>query len=817
MKRPFLHIFIFYIVGIIFYSKFNIDIELVKLTLLISIFLLVMTFIFKTKANLYKYVSLVSLFLIGIIVTANSIQKNQISKLYNENVNSVGVIKEVLSKEEGYEKYILDLEKIKHKGKVYVIDEKITYNIYGSTDIEAGDRIIGELSIKEPNRNTNPKLFNYRLHLQSKNIFATASSKDYNVKVLNRDNLNLVEKVSIKVKKDIVRSLDTSLKPENSNILKSIILGDDSFLDEDYIKNFRKLGLSHILAVSGLHIGVIFGTIIFILDLFKIHRRNSMMISIAIIWFYACLIGFPPSVLRSSLMFSFLTIGNLSFSRYDSVNTVSLSGFLMLLYRPLWIFSVGFQLSFTATFAILIFMPQMNRIIKIKNKSLKSALVIILTAQLGVLPISLYYFNEMQTLSIISNLIVAPVLTVGIIIGFLIVLSSAISIKISILIGVLGNFILNIVNTMTIFLSKMTSLNIWTSSPSLIEIFFYYLAIFILLEIIDIKKMNKNIQNFLYLNFAIIIIYSCVLQLNQETISVEFIDVGQGDSCLVRLKDKNLLVDTGGNAFGNFDIGENILLPYLRKTGVKTIDGVFISHFHADHCKGLLPLFGEIDLKNIFIGYKSPEEPLYQDIMSAAKEYDVKVNLIKKGDILKLDSNNYIEVLEPLDDEMKYSGENDNSLVFILSVYSREILFTGDIEDKGEDRLIDASKKRNIDILKVPHHGSKTSSKREFIKHFNPKIAVIQLGKNSFGHPNEDVLNRYYENNTKILRNDHLGLITAIITKDKMSLEGYLKNKQTFLDYIMQNKHIMIYLIYGCVILIQILLIEVEEWDIEKF
>ena len=804
MKRPFLHIFIFYVLGILFHHKFNINIATIKLILLINIFLIVVFFVMQKNKKTIKHMILLSVFLMSIMITENSIDKSQLSKLYDKEVNASGIVKEEISKDEGYEKYVLYLEKIKHKGKTYDIGEKLIYNVYGDTEIDIGDRIVADITIKQVNKNTNPKLFNYKLYLQSNGVFATGSSKEHNIRIVSRGNLNKEEKISIKVKANIELALDRSLKADNSDLLKSIILGDSSFIDEDYINNFRKLGLSHILAVSGLHIGIIFGTIIYLLDLFKIHRRNTMIIATIVIWIYAALIGFPSSVVRASLMLSFLTIGNLSFNRCDSINTLSFAGFLMLLYRPLWIFSVGFQLSFIATFSILILMPNMKQIIKIKNKKLKSAIVLILTAQLGVLPISLYYFNELQTLFLLSNLILTPILTLGLIIGFFIVLASAITIKFSILIGVLGNFILDISNFITQALSKATNLNIWTNSPSYIEIVFYYFAIMILLQIIDIKKMNKNIQRMMYLNFAIIVIYSSILQLNDEMIKVEFIDVGQGDSCLIRLKDKNLLIDTGGNVFGKFDIGENILLPYLRKTGVKAIDGVFISHFDADHCKGLLSLFGEIDLKNIFIGYKSPENPLYNEIIRASKEHDVKIIIVNKGDILKLDSNNNIQVLEPSKNKTSYEGENDNSLILNANLYNREILFTGDIETNGEDRLIKNSKRRNVDILKVPHHGSKTSSKQELINHFDPKTAIVQVGKNNFGHPDQDVLERYYKNGTEVYRNDKLGLITISITKEKIAIEGYLNEKQNFIDYIMDNKYIMIYVFYSSVILLMI-------------
>ena len=813
MKRPFLHIFILYAIGIIFFTKFQLNIDLVKILLTLCVGFVVMILILKQNNDYIKYLILATVFFISIININHKTQKHKLPSFYGEKIKAVGIVKEVVSKEKEYEKYILKIDKAKYNDDVYTIDEKLILAIYENTDIELGDQILTDIEIKEPNINTNPLLFNYKLYLESKNIFATSSTKAANIKILSKDNLSHFERLSIKTRTKISIVLDKSLSKDNSNIIKSIILGDDSFLSEDYVSNFRKLGLSHILAVSGLHIGIIFAFLIYILDLLKVHRKFSMIIAMAIIWTYACLIGLPASVLRASIMFSFLTIGKLSYKRYDSLNILSFAGLTLLIFRPSWIFSVGFQLSFIATFTILIFLPYINKIVNIKNKKIKTALTVVLTAQIGVLPISIYYFNEFQTLSLLSNLILAPILTMGIVLGFLIILASFISIKLSIIIGFIGNIVLNISNTITNILVKFTSLNIWIKSPSYIEIVFYYISVFILLRIIDIRKMEKRLQSCLYVNFLISIIISLFMQLNQEEITLEFIDVGQGDACLVRLRDKNILIDTGGSIFGNFDIGENILLPYLRKTGVKTLDAVFLSHFHADHVKGLLPLFGNINIENIFIGYESSENPLYEEIIKSSKERNITLNLVTIKNRLKLDQTSSIEVLHPPRDIRRYDGENDKSLVFILNIYDRKVLFTGDIEEKSEDYIVNNSDKRKVDIIKVPHHGSKTSSKQELIEHFNPKVAIIQLGKNNFGHPSEDVLKRYSDNKTKVLRNDISGLIKVEVTKEKMSFESYLKNKDTFSEYIALNPNIILYIAYSGTILLLVLKYKQVETD----
>lgn len=797
MKRPFLYIFIFYALGIIFTNLFKINISSVKLLLLLNLLIGVIVLIFKQRTYHIKVIVLILLFLIGILATNHNLEKGKLPAFFDKKVRAIGIIKEVTSQDDLYEKYILHIEKIKYNEKTFKIGEKIIFNIYDQANLQVGDKIITDIDINEPNRNTNPKLFNYKLHLKSKNIFATAStSNKSNIKIMTRDNLSSFDKLSIKVKEQIIKSLDKSLNPENSNMIKSIILGDEGFLSKDNINSFRKLGISHILAVSGLHIGIIFGFIIYILDLLKIHKKTSMMIAILIIWTYAGLIGFPPSVIRAGFMFSFLALGKIIHCRYDSLNILTLAGFLMLIYRPMWLMSVGFQLSFIATFTILLFLKPMGNIINIKNKKLKSAVVIILTAQIGLLPISLYYFNEFQVLSILSNLLIAPILTLGIVIGFLIIGVSIVSINLGVFIGIFGNLTLNLSSVIVSIFDKFTKINIPMKSPMAIEIIFYYLALFIVFKIIDPGKINKSLKKFLYINFLIILIYSLLVQSNDRNVSVEFIDVGQGDSCLVRYRGKSILIDTGGNMFGNFDIGENILLPYLRKTGVRAIDGVFLSHFHADHVKGLMPLFGELKIKNIFIGYKSPENELYKDIIKSSNKYKIKTKMINKGDVLKLDKDISIEVLHPREDVSSYEGDNDKSLVFILKIHNKELLFTGDIEKKAEDYIINNSKKRNVDLIKVAHHGSETSSKKEFIEFFNPKVAIFQLGKNSFGHPGPETLKRFKGNNTKAYRTDELGLITADISKRRISISGYIKDEISFTNYLYENLHIFLYLLY---------------------
>lgn len=293
-------------------------------------------------------------------------------------------------------------------------------------------------------------------------------------------------------------------------------------------------------------------------------------------------------------------------------------------------------------------------------------------------------------------------------------------------------------------------------------------------------KVNKAIV--FYLLF-LILLNSFFINFD-SSLSIDFIDVGQGDSILLRTKEGNYLIDTGGNIFGDFDVGERILLPYLEKEGIFKLEGVFISHFDADHCKSLPYLIDNIIIENIYFGYEREDNIYYQQIRQKAFEKDIPVKLLKRGDKLTLDGNTNIVVIGP-DDVMMSSlniSDNDLSLVLLLNYYNTNILFTGDIEGLGE-KNVQYNINTDIDFLKVPHHGSNTSSKDEFLNVLNPNFGFISVGRNNnFGHPHEEVIRRYKDKNIQIYRTDEQGLINLRLNKDEYKITPFIKEKWSIME-----------------------------------
>ena len=250
------------------------------------------------------------------------------------------------------------------------------------------------------------------------------------------------------------------------------------------------------------------------------------------------------------------------------------------------------------------------------------------------------------------------------------------------------------------------------------------------------------------------------------------IDVGQGDSTFITTpKNKTILIDGGGSESKDLNVGKSTLLPYILDRGYKKIDYIFISHFDQDHVEGLLYVIKEIKVKNVVIGKQFEESENLKEFLRIVKEKNIKVSVVEAGDRVKIEKDLYFDILWP-DSKNKISDNilNNNSLVCKLYYKSFSMLFTGDIEQIAEKQLLkkyENTQKLKATILKVAHHGSKTSSTQEFLKIVKPKIALIGVGKdNLFKHPSYETIEKLNSNNIKIYRTDEMGEITIMVSKN---------------------------------------------------
>lgn len=816
MDRPFLSISISFILGIII--SYYLDLTIV-ITLFIfsTLFLLYLIILIKKRKN--NFVFILVLVALGAIVTSYYLNSSLLIGYIEKNIEIEGIIDEIIYDDIGTSKYVLNVNMLFNNNETKEIREKTILRINGNKKLDLGDKIIFTGKLKEPLRNTNPKLYNYKLSLLTNRIYTTVNIKDYNILNVDSSSKNLKYKLRISFRDMIEELFDSHLDNSPSNLMKGIILGENSYLDEEDISRYREMGLAHILAVSGLHIGIISGFLIFLFSHLGIKKKINIFLVLGIIWFYGFLIGFPPSVLRASIMFSFLFYAKTLAEPYDSINILFLSFFILLIGNPILIFNLGFQLSYIATFSILYFSPYINEKFYPYNNKLTYTLSALLGIYIGILPVQLYYFNSFSIIGIFFNLIIAPILSFALILALIMIVLNYIFRILNNFLGLILDFVLSIQEYLIdIFYVKGIGI-IKYHSPSIMEFVLYYIIIFILLRIIDFKKLKYPLKKVIIYYSIVFIIFNFIFLTFDNSMEIDFIDVGQGDSILIKTNKSSYLIDTGGNEFSDFDIGENILLPYLKKHGIKNLEAVFITHFHLDHCKSLPVLMDNINIKNILISYENSDNKIYRTI----EEEKIPVTILSKGDIIYLDSDVVIEVLSPEKDfSIKGFSENDLSLTFNLSYYNKDFLFTGDIEGKVEN-ILSKKLKKEVYFLKVPHHGSNTSSTEEFINILKPKVAVILVGRNNFyGHPDDEVLDRYNSIGTEIYRTDTMGMIKVNLNKEKIKITPFLKevNFLTIIDkYLFSWIFIALYYLISYIIIKKYVLKEgeLEKYELQRF
>lgn len=811
MNRPFLFISIAFVLGVLntYYLELSIK---VTVFFFIILFVLCIFNLIKKKSN--NIIFLLLIFTLGGLLTSYYLNSSLLSVYIEEDIEINGRVDEIIWKDEEASKYLVKVDKIYYDHGTKKVGEKTVLRINGDKELELGDRITFKARLKEALANTNPKLYNYKLNLLSNKVYTTVNINDYDLINIDSRSKSLKYRLRIGFRNRIEDLFDTYLDESPSNLMKGIIMGKNSYLDEEAILKYREMGLAHILAVSGLHIGIISGFLIFLFSNLAIKKRINIFIVLGIVWFYGFLIGFPPSVLRASIMFSFLLFGQTLAKPYDSINILFLSFFILLAINPILIFNLGFQLSYMATFSILYFSPYINKKFYPYNNKLTYTLASLFAVHIGILPIQLYYFNSFSVVGIFSNLIITPILSFALVLGAIMLILSYTFSFLNIFLASILNFILLIQEYLIDILYTKGFGTIGFYSPNIYEFILYYLIVLIIFKIIDFHKLNYNIKKLMFLYILVFIIFNLGFNYFDNNIQIDFIDVGQGDCALIKTNKSAYLIDTGGNVFFDFDIGENIVLPYLKKHGISRLDGVFITHFHLDHCKSLPLLMENLDIKNIFISYENHSSEIYNYI----KEGDVGVRILSEGDMICLGKDIILEVISPgIDYHKRAFSENDMSLTFYLSYYDKNILFTGDIEKEAEELLL-----KNLDkevyLLKVPHHGSKTSSTEEFLNILRPKLAVISVGRNNVHHhPDKEVIQRYTDIATEVYRTDTMGMIRLNLKENNADIKAFLRERDV-LDLLDERLFTgIIVVLYYLVLYIFIRIYFIRERELAKY
>ncbi len=565
-----------------------------KIMLIFTIIILLSSVYSKYRCNLFeqKYKDIDDLKLIGKIVNVESkndyiiTYKVKVKKLNNlMNFNGTNII-----------------IKVKKNNKM---------------NFKLGDIIQVDGNVKPPDVKRNYNGFDYRRYLNSKDIYTVVEAK--NINILKENNIFSI----LYIKNIIINKVESTLIEKNSGICLALTIGYKSAIPNDISKYFEDSNLLHLLAISGIHVTYINMIINYILRRFS--KKSSKILNIIFLFIYMILANSIPSVFRACIMQIMVLISNLLYKKSNLLTNISISALILLIINPLTIYNVGFVFSYIGTISIIIFNSYIKKsfdyleiilskrlsvevpkernimgliIAKIYSK-VKEIVIITLAANILLIPLSMYIFNSFSFTFIISNLLVQPILSYIIIISIIQIIISFFSIKLASIFSIVTNIIIVFFIQVVRFCSRIPFSKLIVTTPSIVILVLIYFTIFIFVFLDKRKLLNKhNIYIFLKkvrhimkipIVFIIIIIFTTVsiyIKYNTGGLKIFFIDVGQGDSTLIITpNNKKILIDGGGNEFGNFDVGEKTLLPYLLARQVKNIDYVVISHFDSDHVR----------------------------------------------------------------------------------------------------------------------------------------------------------------------------------------------------------------------------------------
>lgn len=654
--------------------------------------------------------------------------------------------------------------------KIVRNNKKILINIKMSQDIPSmkyGDSLYIEGEFKQPEEARNYKGYNYKQYLKTKKIIGTVELEK--VKILKSSNGSFIHNIQ----KYIRDTINGTLTDEEGNLLLAILLGDKDKLSEDIQESFKTSNLSHMLAVSGAHVSYIILGLTYVLQNSIIGKKNGKIVCIIFLLAFMAITNFTPSVTRACIMAILTLFSSIIYRKSDVYTNISVAALITLIFNPYSLLDLGFQLSYGGTIGIIIFIKRIQEK-KSNSKVINYIKQMSIYANIIIIPIMMYHFNTVSFTFIISNIMASPILGIIVITGFLFIIASITVKPLTRLIAIFIKPILSILIKISQICSKLPFSNILVVTPYMFNVISYYA---IILYCIKSKKNNKC--KIIICLLIVLILTNFIIYIFPQKLRIFFIDVGQGDSTLIITPDKKtVLIDGGGS--DSFDVGEKVLLPYLLDRRILKIDYVLISHFDTDHCGGILTIMEKVKVKNIIISEQAEHSENYERFKKLMIHKKIRLIEVKKGDKIKIGRYSEFKILFPTSRLLSENPLNNNSIVAQFNYNNFKMLFTGDIEKLAEQQILKTEKAEiRADILKVAHHGSKTSSIPEFIKAVRPKIALIGVGKNNtFGHPNQQTIKNLENIKCRIYRTDLQGeIIIKIDQKGRMNVKSKLKIK----------------------------------------
>ncbi|MGM0602120.1 MAG: DNA internalization-related competence protein ComEC/Rec2 [Bacillota bacterium] len=621
-----------------------------------------------------------------------------------------------------------------------------------------------ELSLIEKQKN--PGGFSYHKYMKRKGVYLeTWELKD--VKFL-KDRFSFL-KIIINFKRKLIKIIKKLFPKNKFSFLLAIMLGEKAHLSFAQKELLQSTGAGHLLAISGLHIGII---ILFLTRIcFSIfsNKRNSLYFITSFSIIYIIVTGSSVSVIRASVL-ALLYLWADEFNREgDFLNLLGITLIINLLINPAALFTVSLQLSYTLVTALVI----LSKFLSVFNAA--AAVKASAAAQLASFPITAFYFNKYHYIAFLTNIWVIPFIGLLLPISFFLMTISFFSFTAAKILVPPVNLGIDLLFFLLKIMNALQKKELIIAQPDFWKIIMYYLVLFLLPYIyrkriipLNRKKFNRA-KLIMPLIFVIFLLSFFINPDFDKNLEVVFLSVGQGDGIFIEFPEgKNMLVDTGPPGSNGRNANYNII-PFLNYRGIDKIDFLLITHFDSDHAGS-----AEFIIDRKKIGAVLIPEPLKNNqYYNLIKQKHSKILEVSETNSLQIGQVNLNFLNPPAETEA--ADKNDNSVVFLLQYGRTKMLFTGDLSVEGERRLIKKYKIGKINILKAGHHGSKTSTSAELLDTMAPDLAVISVGRNNYGHPSDEVIKKLQERNIRYVRTDRDGAVILESDINNINLRTFNK------------------------------------------
>jgi competence protein ComEC len=633
-------------------------------------------------------------------------------------------------------------------------------------DFAAGDRVVASARVVPPNEYRNFREPFSRMYLKTQGLEAQASTKSpLLIQRTGRGKTFDPRRLVSTLRRSFQRGLETYfpaasapavLSPEGA-VLEALILGERGRMDSATTQALQQTGLYHLFAISGAHIGIISFLVFGLLKTCRVSARASYAVVLVLLAFYALLVEGRSSVVRAVIMASAFIVGKLLWKDVHFLNTIGLSAVLILLANPFQLFDVGFQLTFAATLGIILYFPRLRTALPRLPFRVADMFGLTLAAQAAVLPFIALSFHRIIFSGLFLNLIGIPLVGLIMAVGYLFLPVSLVAPLLARPAAAGLTFLVKAFLASSHLLDGVPFLSYRIPTPPTPVILAYFVFLAALLLPPRFHRLKVAAAAGFLFALALLIIYPFPSSVRDLTVT--FLDVGQGDAILVEFPGRTkMLVDGGGIPFGTFDVGENVVAPFLWNKGIKRLDVLVLTHGHPDHLYGLEAVARDFPVGEYWEESSPPADEHYDRMRRALT--GARPRRLARGETL-IRNGVTVEVLSPPAGFPPIApAANDRSLVLRLSYGQTRVLLPADIGAAAEEEILAAGLPLQSQVLKAPHHGSDSSTSAAFLERVRPEIVVISVGRaNPSNLPRPDVLERCRAAGAKVYRTDLQGAV----------------------------------------------------------